>query len=325
MQKPKVLRAFTSEELERAHHRLAQRVAFMMGRKFEEGDWSDVYCGAKAIPDSGWSNLHIDIMYRGLGVEHKMLCYGSKPSILEACGETLMHPAATRSIRVPDTDTDAKDAMVDVLTQYAELIRGRAQKVQEDAGGGSPDMRTGWLLWQASLRGFLYFEEEMLAPEPDDYYAKWITRNGSGARKGSTSLWIYERDTGQKRYSVTTSAGAKIQPYFDVPPPNHDYLYHFVVQGEKLEDGLIRVWVTEETRRELQRILGNTDTDALSADILETAERCDEHIDFEDQAARSAHPLLVQQKAYDALRQIFPDSVNDAHLFQMFVEYRMNA
>ena len=44
----------------------------MMGRKFEEGDWADVYCTAKNIPNRGWSNLNIDVIYNGLGVEHKM-------------------------------------------------------------------------------------------------------------------------------------------------------------------------------------------------------------------------------------------------------------
>ena len=45
----------------------------MMGRKFEEGDWAAVYCTAKNIPNRGWSNLNIDVIYNGLGVEHKML------------------------------------------------------------------------------------------------------------------------------------------------------------------------------------------------------------------------------------------------------------
>ena len=50
MQRPRVLQAFTQAEYEKAHQLLATKVAFMMGRKFEEGDWADVYCGAKGIP-----------------------------------------------------------------------------------------------------------------------------------------------------------------------------------------------------------------------------------------------------------------------------------
>ena len=60
MKRPRVLPAFRKEELERDHVLLATRVAFMMGRKFEEGDWSYVYCKAKEIPEQGWSNLNID-------------------------------------------------------------------------------------------------------------------------------------------------------------------------------------------------------------------------------------------------------------------------
>ena len=42
----------------------------MMGRKLEEGDWAEVYCRAKGLPNQGWSNLNIDVMHEGLGVEH---------------------------------------------------------------------------------------------------------------------------------------------------------------------------------------------------------------------------------------------------------------
>ena len=56
----------------RAKLLLAAKVASMMGRKLEEGDWKEVYCKAKNIPDSGWSNLQIDVNYRGLGIEIKI-------------------------------------------------------------------------------------------------------------------------------------------------------------------------------------------------------------------------------------------------------------
>jgi hypothetical protein len=58
-----VLEAFSAEEKARAHRLLAARVAHMGQRKFEEGDWADVYCGAKGIPTKGWSNLNIDVMH----------------------------------------------------------------------------------------------------------------------------------------------------------------------------------------------------------------------------------------------------------------------
>lgn len=67
------LQAFTDTEKELAKRWLATQVASMMGRKLEEGDWSQVYCLAKGIPDGGWSNLHIDVNYQGLGLEMKLL------------------------------------------------------------------------------------------------------------------------------------------------------------------------------------------------------------------------------------------------------------
>lgn len=248
MRRPATLPAFSEDERKKVHELLGSLVASMMGRKLEEGDWSEVYCRAKGIPLSGWSNLDIDVMYGNLGVEHKMLKLKSNVDLAGYCGRSLMHPSATRSVRVPLTTTDPNSAMVDVLTQYAELIEARREQVREQAPGYEPDMRTGWLLWQESLRQFLYFEEEMLVPDPADYFAKWHSTRGGGNRKPSTSLWIYEKDTGKKRYSVTTEAGAKIQPYFDVPPPNDPNPYLFTVIGEVIEAGLVRVWVTKLRR-----------------------------------------------------------------------------
>jgi len=99
----------------------------------------------------------------------------------------------------------------------------------------------GWLLWKDTLEEFLYFEEKMEKPDPDLYYAEWNVTPARGARKPSKSLWVYEKDTGKKKYSVTTTAGAKIQPYFDVPAPNDQHLYHFKVQGVIVDGGLVKV------------------------------------------------------------------------------------
>ncbi len=240
---PKTLPAFSTDEKTMAHTLLASRVASMMGRKFEEGDWAAVYHAAKGIPDHGWSNLNIDVMHSGLGIEHKMLCVQSNKSLREYCGTTLMHPAATRSIRIPSLDADPTEVAAEILRQYATLIQQRRRKVVEDSPHREPDMRVGWLLWQESLKEFLYFEQEMLEPNPDDYWAEW-KESGGGARKASKNLWVYERETGRKRYSITTSAGVKIQPYFDVPAPNDPNLCYFRVQGEELEGGLVRIWIT---------------------------------------------------------------------------------
>ncbi|WP_413200761.1 DNA methyltransferase [Nostoc piscinale] len=320
MHRPRTLPAFTQKEYEDAQTYLAIKVAYMMGRKFEEGDWADVYCRAKGIPKAGWSNLNIDVMYDLLGVEHKMLCYRSKPDLRDACGTTLMHPAATRSIRIPVDDQDPNQVMRNVLTQYGELINQRRNKVSQQAqSSGIPDMRTGWLLWQESLRQFLYFEEEMLIPNPDDYYAEWRP-SGGGSRKQSQNLWIYERETGKKRYSVTTSAGAKIQPYFDIPSPIDPNLYIFTVIGEVLNTGLIRVWLTESTKRELQRLVGSLDTTIVSETILRVIDQLGEITSSDTDDFEIGYPILLTQDAYAALQDKLP-GVNDDHCFRLLTQY----
>ncbi|GMV93800.1 MAG: hypothetical protein AMXMBFR82_35780 [Candidatus Hydrogenedentota bacterium] len=319
MKRAQTLPAFTPEEVERVHSLLAIKVSYMMGRKMEEGDWADVYCRAKGISDKGWSNLNIDVMHDLLGVEHKMLCCRSKTNLDEACGTTLMHPAATRSIRIPST-RNPNEAMRDILRQYADLISQRRERVREQAtSSGEPDMRTGWLLWQESLRQFLYFEEEMLPPDPDDFRAKWV-ESGGGNRKKSKNLWIYEKETGKKRYSVTTSAGAKIQPYFDVPPPDDPNLYLFTVIGEVIDAGLVRVWLTESTARELESFLGSLDSDLLSSKIFEAAEAMRVLDDLGEAETESGVPVFISVEAYEALHSTI-DAVNDDHLFQLLVRY----
>lgn len=321
MKRAKTLEAFSTVEFANAHRSLASRVATMMGRKFEEGDWSYVYCSAKGFPNEGWSNLHIDVMHGPLGVEHKMLCVRSDKSIKEYCGTQLMHPAATRSIRIPSTEGDATEIAQEILQQYADLIAQRRQRVVENAPGEEPDMRTGWLLWQIDLVEFLYFEKEMLPPDPGEYWAEWH-ESKSGNRKPSKNLWVFENDTGIKRYSITTSAGAKIQPYFEVPPPNDPNLYYFCVQGEEV-DGLIRIWVTPTTAIVLSSLLGSTNTDVLSKAIIGRAkevhalkESRSEYIE----GTELAKPLYITDQAYAALKKAFP-GVSDEHMMQLFVQF----
>jgi hypothetical protein len=294
----------------------------MMGRKFEEGDWSYVYCRAKGIPEAGWSNLNIDVTHENLGVEHKMLCYRSDATLARAFGTTLMHPSATRSIRVPSLDSDPNDAMRDILTQYGDLIRARREKVAEqNTNGMEPDMRTGWLLWQESLREFLYFEEPMVEPDPNAYFAEWREREaGGGIRKGSKNLWIFDRESGRKRYSITTSAGAKIQPYFDVPPPDDPNVYLFTVIGEQLAIGKVRVWLTQSTAKELERLIGSLDTDAVSDAVLKTVLKVEEIAAEFKSVEEAGVSILLREDAYRALIEALP-GVNDDHSFQLLMEH----
>lgn len=319
MSGPSTLPAFDGAQTLKVHRLLATRVAQMMGRKLEEGDWIEAYCLAKDIPSQGWSNLHIDVNWRGLGLEHKMLSRPSDRPLIEACGTTLMHPSLTRSIRIPEGQDNPRAVMQTVFAQYADLLAAREASVKEAWPGLKPDMRTGWLLWRTDLREFIYFEEQTTAPVPEYYDAEWHETEGRG-RKSSRNLWVFEKATGRKRYSVTTAAGAKIQPYFDVPPPGDPNLYHFQVQGERVGDAEVRIWVTAATFRELTRILdGNVSASSVSAAIGRAASEAKPIEVATSPLAEEAVPITVTGEAYDLLTAAFP-GVSDEHMFQLFLK-----
>jgi hypothetical protein len=313
------LTAFSAKQKLLCKHLLATRVALMMGRKFEEEDWAFVYCQAKQIPRRGWSNLHIDVMHDGLGVEHKMLCVGERTSLMTCAGTTLMHPSATRSIRIASTDIDPNKAKDDVLAQYATLISDRSKKVAENSSTGKADMRTGWLIWERSLTEFLYFEERMSPPNPKNFWAKWNEIPARGVRKSSRNLWIYEQGTNKKKFSVTTNAGIKIQPYFDVPAPNDPNLVFFRVQGELISRGKIRIWITPSTLRELGRLLGRVNIKTLSRAIFETAANKKEIEAKEEKADELAMPVEISLEAYKILISRWA-GVSDEHRAQLLVQ-----
>jgi hypothetical protein len=315
----RTLQAFSSTQQNTAKRLLATCVANMMGRKFEEGDWASVYCQAKGIPEAGWSNLHIDVMHQGLGVEHKMLCVGGDKPLMSTAGTALMHPSATRSIRVASTDIPAQDAMVDIFCQYKELIEARAARVSENAGGKAPDMRTGWLLWERSLTEFIYFEERMAPPNPDLYWAEWNERPAKGSRKSSKNLWIYERDSNKKKFSITTSAGAKIQPYFDVPSPADPNLVYLRVQGEPIGHDKVQIWITADSAQKLRLILQDDTLDSLSHKIISAAHTQDAAPEPADVESHLAIPVVITKTAHEALNSHW-DGVSDAHRIQLLIQ-----
>ncbi|MCM3897854.1 hypothetical protein ND991_21875 [Gordonia sputi] len=315
------LPAFTPDEQSRVHSGLALQVARMMGRKLEEDDWSAVYCAAKGIENTGWSNLDIDVMNGPLGIEHKMLCYRSKPDLEQACGTSLMHPALTRSIRIPSVDMPADEVMADVFDQYRLLLEERKLSVMSKYDGSQPiELRTGWLLWQESLRQFMYFEELTMAPNPEEHVAHWNERGAGGRRKPSKNLWIYEKESGRKRYSVTTSAGIKIQPYFDVPLPDDPNLYTFTVIGERIDAGHVRAAVTQKTYNALAQLTDVDSPRVLSKLILETVSGLDGSEDLLSIASiDEVRFLTLTEDAYLALGEAF-GGVNDDHNFQLLID-----
>lgn len=319
-----ILPSFSENERETAKKLLATTVALMMGRKFEEADWSNVYCQAKNIPNQNWSNVHIDIMHNGLGVEQKMLCLPKGRFPREFAGKTLMHPSATRSIRINSTDVDADSAMHEVFQQYSKLIEQRTKRVADDNPERSADMRVGWLLWERSLTEFLYFEEPMIAPDPNDYRAVWEVKSASNVRKASKNLWIYEKASGKKRFSVTTMAGIKIQPYFDVPPISETNLVYFKVQGEETGENSIRIWLSASTVRELRTTLGIGANQPLNptliSDIIIKTEKSEivDSIDVEGET-NLAIPLEIEREAYSALLSSWK-GISDEHRIQLLVQ-----
>lgn len=317
MQRPRIFPAFTLAEYETAHRLLATKVAFMMGRKFEEGDWADVYCRAKDITASSWSNLNIDVVHNCIGVEHKMIRPAGDKPVRAVFGARLMHPSATRSIRI--RDGDALDVMREVLAQYADFIAQRRAFVRQQCPTSEPELRTGWLLWQANLQEFVYFEEETMAPDPDDFIAEWHENVGRGARKASKSLWIYEKDSGQKKYSVTTTAGAKIQPYFDVPPASHPHVYHFKVQGEEFKPGFIRIWIPAITARELERLAGGLASEHLEAAILRSRTNLAVSRGSRSLRPEEAEMITLTKEAYAVLEGLYPNAVSDAHRIHLLI------
>jgi hypothetical protein len=317
------LAAFTQGEAQGARVLLATQVASMMGRKLEEGDWSKVYCRAKGIPEAAWSNLNIDVNHGGLGLELKLLRIaglGSK-SLKAVCGTEQMHPAATQSIRIGSTDAPADDVVEEVLRQYADLINRRTTTVRDAAPGVAPDMRTGWLIWESSLTEFLYFEEPMAIPDPAFYYGLWNVTPARGSRKASKSLWVYDKNTNKKRYSVTTSAGIKIQPYFDIPAPLDPNLYHFRVQSEPVDAETVQIWVSAATARALKRCLGSLERDVVSAAVLGALGQIPSSAAAVPVDEELAQPVTISAEAHRLMLLTWADAKGDEHRAQLLLRF----
>lgn len=319
------LPVFDKQEETKLQNLLALQVARMMGRKMEEDDWTKAYCLAKNFPNSGWSNLDIDVTAGNLGIEHKMLRV-KNDEITQVCGTSRMHPSLTRSIRIEDVNAPAEDVKNSVLEQYAALLAARRDKIETQNTTGLPvELRTGWLLWQESLRQFLYFEEMATAPNPGDFVAEWIDRSAGGSRKPSRNLWIYDKTSQKKRYSVTTAAGIKIQPYFDVPMSLDPNLYVFTVIGEQISlqsgDGT-RIWLTPETAKALAASAGSLTAQSVVS-LIERAYSSAQHAEEPaavDISAEAAVTVILPNDAYSKLRQAFPGT-NDDHSIALMLAH----
>lgn len=255
--------AFTENEETSVQHMLETLVRSLRivpgGGKMEEGYWSYIYHTVRNAPVQGWSNLTMrDFCYNGLGVEMKLLQRRLSP--IADQGRRIMHPAATRALLF-DPKLDAEICKSQILEQFGVAIAEFRDRVSQTCLNCEPDIRWGVLLWSRNLDEFLYFEETIKEPNPDDFYARFV----DGRHRGdpTRNLHIFEKKTNVKRYSVTMpDKGSKLQPYFDVPMVGQG-AYAFKVPN----DGRKPLWLKEETIRYLEKTMTDQDQD-IDASIL---------------------------------------------------------
>jgi hypothetical protein len=301
-------------EKERVKRLLASKVVGMFGRKLEEADWTEVYCKARGIPNQGWSNLKLDVMVPGLGLEIKMLGVKDVP-IVNQCGTSLMHPSATRSISLPTGG--AHSAMEQVLTEYSELLESRRRSVDDQFGVPS-ELRSGWLLWKRSLDEFLYFEEKLEVPDFSKYTADWYEHNSDGARRRSRNLWIFDQN-GRKRYSVTTERGVKVQPYFDIPPLGAKNLAIFKIQGEEVENDAVRIWLTASTYENLLSIFNSKSYSTEMSKLLGGLPAISEG-DVLESLEADLREIKIDKAVYENLCEKI-QGVSDEHRMRQFISH----
>ena len=242
--------AFTSDEVAQVQSMLETLVRSLRivpgGGNIEEGYWSYIYHIMRKAPVPSWSNLPMrDFLHNGLGVEMKLL---QKKSPIAMQGQRIMHPSATRTLLF-DPTFDAETCKVQILEQFGARIADFRMRVAQAYVGSNPDIRWGIFLWNSNLDEFLYFEEQMKEPNPDDFYARFVDSKHRG--KPTRNLHIFEKETDIKRYSITMpEKGAKLEPYFDVPLVDQG-AYAFQVP----HDGRKPIWLAEETFDALQDAL----------------------------------------------------------------------
>lgn len=298
------------------------------GRKLEEGDWTEVYCAAVGVEDTGWSNLEIDVIGKindvPRAIEMKMLGLGDDP-VVDALGSWKMHPAATRRVTL-NTAISPEDAMQAVLDDYSDVLASHRKRASETLGVDESlvELKSGWLLWRQDLSEFAYWEEELKVPEIGSLRAEWRERQGTsgGRRRVTKNLWIYDVETDRKIYSVTDpAAGTKIQPYFKVPD-SLDELHHF--QTRTVEDGSVTVWLDLPTEASLQSVLserlkiGESEADAIARLAAEYAASAPS--DSEQNSGSLVASVVLPVDAYAAVSDR-SGGADDNSAIKLFVEW----
>jgi len=253
------IRPFLDAELVEARQEMQRLAISLLGRKVEEGDWTDVYCKVKKAPPPGWSNLPFrDYIHNGVGVEFKLLC---RQNPIGDVGRSLMHPSATRTISF-DENESAESAKRKVLTQWGAQIGEFEERIRKTSKSGKVDARWGILLWSPDHTQFLYFEERLVKPDPSDYSARW--HDGQHRGNATRNLHIFEKETGEKKFSCTLPRnGAKLQPYFDVPTEAQG-----AVLFELKKVDLVALYVTRPLRERLGVEFPDLSDDEIIQELL---------------------------------------------------------
>lgn len=255
---------FTHDELVHANA-LVQRLAVsLQGRKLEEGDWTEVYCRVKGAPIPGWSNLPFrDYIHNGVGVEFKLLC---RPNPIGDVGRALMHPSATRTISFDESEP-AETAKLKVLSQWAAQIEQFEHRIAATSTTRQVDARWGVLLWSPDHRQFLYFEEKLDKPDPNNFTARW--HDGRHRGNATRNLHIFDRVTGRKKFSCTLPRnGAKLQPYFTVPTVAQGAVLFELEQSDQ-----VPLYITRALRERLSIDFPNHTDDEIIQELVASFHR----------------------------------------------------
>lgn len=217
------LQVFTSEQFKSLSSLWIEAISRIALTKLEEEHWTNVYCKALGIQQTGFSNLFgKDVEYLDRVIEMK--CIRMKYPF----PNRIMLPALTRKVNEWSATDSAQNSMELVISGYNELIRNTFE---------GKTARWGLLICSPCLSHASYLEYPIRELDINALTAEYNHRPGSDSRRSTTNLWIYQ--DGIKIISVTSpSAGMKIQPYFNVPKSDHRYDLHLSDLGIALEDHL---------------------------------------------------------------------------------------
>lgn len=171
--------------------------------KLEEEHWTDVYCTALGIPQTGFSNVFgNDTEFGDRVIEMK--CIRHETPFAPA---RIMHPSLTRRVALWSKEDPVSVSLTRVIESYNNLIESTFR-------GKEP--RWGILVYSPCLTQASYFEYPIQVLDISKLKAEYRSRPASDRRRSTTNMWVYQDDI--KIMSVTSpDAGMKIQPYFQIP------------------------------------------------------------------------------------------------------------